>query len=303
MAVRHEFAQPVRHQYTNYDMRKLFRAASLTVATALLCLGAYALPASATSTDSASSGIAQSYGTDPTVRQGMIVGLNQRDTTKVEPLSSGNETDMFGVVISASAAPITLSGGAATAQVYVATSGQYAVLVSNQNGAIRIGDYIAMSGLNGIGMKAQDSESTVLGKAVTSFSGNGTNGTSTATVHHGATTSTVVIGTVTVSIAVANNPNQGKGTGNLPGFLAIASSSIADKPVSAPRVYLSIAVLVLTAFIAGSLLYSGVRNGIVSIGRNPLAKRYILRSLLQVILVSLIVFIIGLFAVYLLLRL
>ena len=55
--------------------------------------------------------------------------------------------------------------------------------------------------------------------------------------------------------------------------------------------------------IAGSLLYSGIRSSVISIGRNPLSKESITKSLLQIILTSIIIFLIGLFGVYLLLRL
>lgn len=285
-------------------MRKSVRLTIAAGIVVLLALGA-ALPAAATSTPTATDGIAQSYtAADSSIRQGMIVGLNRQDTTKVVLLTTHNITDMLGVAISASDAPLTLSGSATTTQVYVATSGQYNVLVSNQNGPIAIGDYISISGLNGIGMKAQDTEQTVLGRAVAAFNGSASSATSSATVtaSNGAKT-TVNIGIITVAVNVTSNPNLGKGTGDLPGFLQVASSSIANKSVSAPRVYLSLGVLVLTAFISGSLLYSGVRNGVVSIGRNPLARRSIVRGVMQIVLVSVIVFIIGLFGVYLLLRL
>jgi hypothetical protein len=283
-------------------MRKHIHRYILAGIVLLLFVGA-TLPVSAASTPMTTDSIAQSYSTDAAIRQGMIVGQDSHDSTKVVPLTTHTIADMLGVVISASDAPLTLTGTANTTQVYVATNGRYNVLVSDQNGPIRSGDYISISGLNGIGMKAQENEQMVLGRAVSNFSGDAGSATGSATVTTGSTKTTVHIGLITVAINVTNNPNLGKGTGDLPGFLKVASSSIANKPVTAPRVYLSLGVLVLTAFISGSLLYSGVRNGIVSIGRNPLARRSIVRSLLQVVLVSVIVFIIGLFAVYLLLRL
>lgn len=283
-------------------MLKLLRTLSIMLiswAMILVVLPAVAAAASAAPAE----GIAQSYGTSAAVRQGMIVGLQHGDASNVVPLSGADVADMLGVAISASDAPITLSGDASTAQVYVATSGQYDVLVSNQNGAIKVGDYISISALNGIGMKADATLPTVLGKAAGAFDGR-SNVDSTVTLKTGGGGSqTVAIGSIPVAINVANNPNSGRGSGELPGFLQVASTTIADKPVAAPRVYLSLAVLLLTALIAGGLLFSGVRGSVVSIGRNPLARRYIIRGLLQVVLTSIIIFIIGLFAIYLLLRL
>lgn len=57
---------------------------------------------------------------------------------------------------------------------------------------------------------------------------------------------------------------------------------------------------VITALV---LLYAGVRNAIISIGRNPMSRKSIVKALIQVILTSLLILIIGLFAVYLLLKL
>jgi len=248
-------------------------------------------------------GIAQSYTTDATIRQGMIVGTAAGNTGKVEPLTTGTVSAMLGVAISASDAPIALSDGTTSAQVYVATNGRYDVLVSNQNGVIHQGDYISISALNGIGMKAADSEAVVLGRAAANFNGSGT-GTSTATLKQGdGSTQAAVIGLLPVDVAVTANPASGHGIGDLPGFLQIASTAIAHKTVDPARVYISLAVLILVTIIAGSMLYSGVRNALISIGRNPLAKRSVFRGMLQVVLTSLIIFLIGLFAVYLLLRL
>ncbi len=247
-------------------------------------------------------GIVQSYATDGVVRQGMLVGLDKKDTSKVSALTIGDVSDMFGVAISATDAPITLSGDSPS-QVYVATTGEYNVLVSDQNGSIKTGDYISVSSLNGIGMKAADTESTVLGRAAEDLTNKNVLQTGVPVKTSDTVTTTVAIGAIPVTITVANNPKGGHGTGNLPGFLQVAAGNIADKPVSAGRVYLSLAVLILAAFIGGSLLYSGVRGALLAIGRNPLAKKYIIRGLVQTILTGMIVFILGLFAVYLLLRL
>jgi len=272
----------------------------------LICLVAYlgllfGFPANALAASSADQGLVRSYGTDANVRQGMIVALDAKDPTKVDPLTASNVNDMFGVAIAPADAPITVSDTGGT-QVYVATSGQYDVLVSNQNGVIKAGDYISVSALNGIGMKALDGQPTVLGRAAADLTSNNVL-QSTVKIKTAAGDQVVSIGVVPVTIAIGNNPNVGHGTGNLPGFLQVASNSIADKPVAAPRVYLSVAVLVLTAFIAGSILYSGVRGSLLSIGRNPLARHSILGGLSETVLAGVAIFILGLIGVYLLLKL
>ena len=79
--------------------------------------------------------------------------------------------------------------------------------------------------------------------------------------------------------------------------------AIAEKEVSAVRIYISLAITAISLITALVVLYTGVRGSIISIGRNPMSKRSILRALLQIILTSFLILVIGLFAVYLLLRL
>ena len=274
---------------------------SVAIGAALTVFGVGFMVPAALAATASTENVANSYGTDGTVRQGMIVGLQPGSTSKVIALERSNMSQMLGVVISASDAPITISGETSVAQVYVVTSGQYKVLVSNQNGPIHSGDYISVSSLNGVGMKAESSDATVLGKAAADFTGSG-QGVSTTQLKNNGGITPVAIGLLTVNIGIGSNPAVSR-NGSLPGFLQTSSNSIAGKPVAAARIYLSLAVLALTAFMAGSLMYSGVRNTIVSIGRNPLAKRTITKGLMQIVLVSIIIFIVGLFAVYLLLRL
>ena len=248
--------------------------------------------------------VSQSYGADSQISPGIIVKLQDKDASKVEPLTEDSINKMLGVVVDANAAPVTLSNGTPKGiQVYVVTSGTFEVLVSNQNGVIHAGDYITISSLEGTGMKAGTAQTTVLGKATAGFDGkSGVLNTTTLKNSIGDQVN-VAIGRIPVTVTVGRNPNLQINQPNLPGFLARASQNIANKPVSTARVYLSVAALLVSAIIAGSLLYAGVRSSLVAVGRNPLAKKSIVRSLVQVTLTSLIVFIIGLFAVYLLLKL
>ena len=89
----------------------------------------------------------------------------------------------------------------------------------------------------------------------------------------------------------------------LPEFLRKSAESLSGKPVPPARIWTGIAIVIVTGFLAGSLLYAGVRNALISIGRNPLGKKGIIRGLMQVVIISLIIFITGLFGVYLLVKL
>jgi hypothetical protein len=193
-----------------------------------------------------------------------------------------------------------LSESGAKKQIYVASVGQYVVLVSNQGGTIRAGDYIVTSSLAGIGMRASADQENVVGKAATSFDGKTAVET---TVKNGS--KTIAIGRTIVDVGVTHNPYYKPAVVNgVPRLLAqIAGVVSSNRPVSAIRIYGSVILMVVAAAVAGCILYAGVRSSLVAVGRNPMAKHSITRKLLEVTLLSVIIFFVGMIGVYLILRL
>jgi hypothetical protein len=246
--------------------------------------------------------VVQSYGASTNLEVGLMVELQPGNSSDVEALTQANATKMFGVVVNPNTAAVSLSTSSSPHITYVATTGNYQVLVDNENGSIHVGDYITISSIDGVGMKAVASDQIVLGKALSNFAGTTDSLGSTIIKNSNGQTSTVQLGLVDVSINVAHNPLLQNTRPDLPNFLLNAGQTVANKPVSESRIYISLVIIGISAVIAGSMLYAGIRSSIISIGRNPLSRRSITRSLIQVTLTSLIVFILGLFAVYLLLR-
>ncbi len=244
--------------------------------------------------------VTQAYNADQQLERGMIVRQKKDEPTKVEPLTGDTADKMHGVVVNPNDAPVTLSAEGRT--FFVATGGHFEMLVSNQNGPIGPGDYVSISALPGIGMKADQNQPVIAGKALGSFDGTA-NTVSKIELKDAGGSRSVSVGRMEVDIDISRNPLQKATDSNLPGILKKVSEAIANKPVNAPRVYLSLSVFVATALVSGSILYAGVRSSITAIGRNPLSKKSITRSLIQVILTSLIIFISGTFGVYLLLKL
>lgn len=239
--------------------------------------------------------VTQGYGADGNLQSGMLVRIKESDATKIETASIEASDKLHGVVVNFNDAPVTISSD--DQKVFVATTGKYDVLVSDQNGSIKPGDYIAVSSLNGIGMRSDDSQPVVAGKALEGFDGEtGVISTSKLDDH------TVNIGRIKTDILVARNPKL-KAIADLPDFLTRTAEGVAGKPVPTGRIYMSLTIFMISTAIATSLLYSAVRSGIISVGRNPLSKKSIVRGMMQVIIVGLTIFISGIFAVYLLLRL
>ncbi len=245
--------------------------------------------------------VTQGYGSDEPLQRGMIIRLKKDDTTKVAPLTLDMIEEMNGVVVDSQDAPVTLSQEGQ--RFFVAKTGKFDVLVNTQNGPIQSGDYITISAVTGIGMKAGTKEPFIIGRALASFDGSANAiGSSTVKDSTGAERK-VSIGRVSTDISVARNPLLKATEPTVPEFLRRASEAVAGKPVAAVRVYLGLVIFAISTIVAGSLLYSGVRSALISIGRNPLSKKSILRGMFQVILTGLTIFILGIFGVYLLLKL
>lgn len=278
--------------------KKIFSRSFFILGTALFFIGSLMIAnAYAVANNQA---VAQGYSASTSIQPGMIVSLNAKNPSQVVALSQSNIQAMLGVVISANSAAITLGQTNAHQQVFVTNYGQHDVLVSNQNGPIEVGQYITISDLAGVGMKADSSESLVLGQAAGSFNGTtNVEGTAVLKGSNGRKT-TVAIGTIPVDISIAKNP-LAQGPKGLPTFLKNITKFATNKNVSATRVYVSLLILLAGVILTITIIYSAVKNGIISLGRNPLAKRAIGGSLFRLIIVAVIIFAISLGVAYLVL--
>lgn len=250
----------------------------------------------------ASQTITQGYDieTNVNLQRGMIVALKEDDPKKVEAINNSEAKRVHGVVVGSSDSSFILAEE--TQKIYVASGGKFEVLVSDQNGNINPGEFISVSSVSGIGMKSDEYQEVVLGKAIDGFDGKNKK-ISEVTIKDAQDKDRVLsVGRIQVDISIMRNPVL-KSSASLPSFLRDASQYVAGKPVNPIRVYLSMAVLFAAAAVSGALIYSGVRSGMVAIGRNPLSKKSILRGILQVIIVAITIFLIGIFGVYLLLKL
>jgi hypothetical protein len=249
--------------------------------------------------------VVQSFSGDKSIQQGMIVRVTDKDKSVIQVADQKSINYLLGVTIAPNEAPVTITPQQINSQqIFVATSGRYSVLVTNQNGPVKSGDYITVSSIAGIGMTADQELPVILGTATSDF--NGTSdvvGTVTLKDSTGKNRQ-VSIGRVTVNLDIARNPLKvAVASDFVPTFLSKAAITVANKPVSTARIYMGAVTLLVSALVSGIVLYSGVRSGMVAVGRNPLSKKSIIRSLIQTVLAGLIIFIVGVVLVYLLLKL
>jgi hypothetical protein len=246
--------------------------------------------------------VVQSYNTDSTLEPGIIVQLDPKDSSKVQPATLSAIDHVHGVVVSPNDAPVSLQTSTTSQQAYVATAGDYTVLVSDQDGPILKGDYITLSSIAGIGMKAGTTESIVLGKALNSFDGK-SNVLATSALNEGGKNTSVHLGYVGLDLSLSHNPLYRNSTQTeFQAALERVAQSVAHKPVSLVHIYMSVVVLFVSVIVATTMMYTGARGALLSIGRNPLARSRILRGMIQTIFIGVVVLLIGVAGVYLLLK-
>jgi hypothetical protein len=276
----------------------------LVAALAGLLISPATAVAATTSNQDISQAVTQSYGADSSVQTGMMVKLKDKDFSSVVPLTQAGIQGMLGVVVSSNDAAVTLAPQKPTGQqVYVASYGRYSILVSNQNGAIKSGDYITISSVAGIGMKTDEKQPVIIGKAVEGFNGTSNVERRDTVKDQKGRSTQVAIGRIAVSLNIAHNPLEVVTVQYVPSFLGKMAQTVAGKPVSAARIYMGLIILLVSFLLTVSLLYGGIRSGMNAIGRNPLSKKSITTSLVQTIAAGVIIFVVGIFAVYLLLKL
>jgi hypothetical protein len=272
----------------------------LCLATVIAVAGLIVLPVSAFTYGGGST---QGYAADTQLDNGTIVLLTGENSNRVKIATKDQVQNMFGVTVDRNQLPVTITSGLEN-EVFVAVSGTYNVLVSTQGGEIKSGDYVTLSSINGVAMNAGIDKTTVFGRANEAFDGKSVIlGTAPLKDDKGNTTQTVKLGMVPVTIDIRSNPNDISTKVKVPEPLERLGQAIAEKEVNPIRIYISLGIMAVSIITALVMLYAGVRNAIIAIGRNPMSKRSIFRALAEIILTSILILIIGLFAVYLLLRL
>lgn len=191
-----------------------------------------------------------------------------------------NDPGLYGVVV---AKPlIVLKGKSGTTP--VVSSGEAVVNVIGAGGPIQVGDYLTSSAQSGKAQRASATDVYVIGTALQPFSGSAASST----------------GQILVALDFARRPLFSSQDASTSAVSSVQSNAPVQKGPTLPAV--QVLRYLLAAFIAVGSVYAAFRNfgsnitsGIVSVGRNPLAKSSI--QLMVALNAALIVFIslLGLF--------
>ncbi len=244
-----------------------------------------------------SANISHAYHASGTIANGSIVSLDQERSDYVQLANVNNGALIDGVVIASNDSLLAVDPSNTTIQ--VATSGTVNTLVSTLNGDISVGDRISVSPFNGVGMKSLPG-SHVIGLSETAFNSS-VSGASKQVVHDKyGKASDIWLGYVQVSIAIGTD-NSTSNTQQLNSLQKLAKN-LTGRTVSTIRVATSMAIAIATVLVLAILVYASIYGSIMSVGRNPLAKYTIFRTLGSVLGMALLVASVASITIFYLLR-
>lgn len=256
-----------------------------TVIVSLLAFGSIA---------NATTPISQGYSTKENISTGSIVSLEENSDDYVVASTIKNSDNILGVVINSNSSVITLSNGEDN-QVQVATSGTIPVLVSDINGDIKKGDHVTASSIKGVGMKA-DSNTKVIGIAQGFPVGTKTQTYKDANGQE----KTITLGEVSVLINVAYYFKEPEKT-IIPNSIQYLANAIAGKAVEPLPIIISGVIFIITIIVVASIIYSMIKNSIVSIGRNPMSQAAVYRDVIQLSVLVLGILTVSVISIYVIL--
>jgi len=275
-------------------MRKMqrFRLMFISVGIALFVMGLS--PAGASSAN-----ISHSYSTDTNITNGSLVSLDPHRSDYVVLANSGNGQQLLGVAVATNDSLIAIDAKTGNGTVQVATSGTVNALVSDINGAIKVGDQISVSPFNGVGMKASSGEQ-IIGLAQTAFNNSTAGATPEQVTDKNGKSSQMMVGYVKLGISIGSMPTYGNSS-QLNGLQQVAKS-LTGHTVSKFRTIISVIVAVMASVALVVLIYASIYGSIISIGRNPLAKYAVFRSLASVFGMAALTAVVAGVTIFLLLR-
>jgi hypothetical protein len=239
-------------------------------------------------------GVAYSYKIiDENFEYGDIVSYDKE--TGIHNLSKKtSDRNMFGVAVEA---PVLLFRSSDENKVPVVQSGKVLVNVTTLNGPIKVGDYVTSSSLSGKGQKALGKNIYVLGFALESF-GDKSN----------IKDNNVLSGKIMVMLNIEEKKDTSLGGGlNIPlfgndenkglGRDSGDSSSGAEGGgrVNAIKYTIAAIIAIASIFIALRNFMTVVNKGVISVGRNPLAKSSVWSIVVFNTMIALVISVVGIF--------
>ncbi|MEI9913645.1 MAG: hypothetical protein WDN66_01405 [Candidatus Saccharibacteria bacterium] len=247
---------------------------NLTVVSALIILLVSLL--GFTTVSAASPNISRSYSSSSSIPNGSLVSLVSAKSTSIQLANTGNAQWLVGVAETTSQSLLAVNPS--NGKVQVATDGSVNVLVSTVNGNIPVGAPVAVSPFNGVGMKANNGN-RIVGTADTSFNSSTAGAVKEQATESNGGSKQLTVGYIKLTISVGTYNSSSLSVQSIQQFV----EAFTGHPVSILRIIISMVIAFVAILAIVVLIYASIYGTIISIGRNPLAKSAIFRTLTSVI--------------------
>lgn len=270
-------------QSINTISRKLF---FLSAALAYMVTAVALYPAAAA---------ASGYFTDDSgLIPGMVVAISESSTPeepKVERAALDKESKVIGVSTTSDSQLVTVGSG--MTKVFVQTTGEATVFVTDLNGLVKNGDLLAPSPLLGILMKADESTAPIVGIAIEDFD---ESAAETQYIQENGKQKETKIAKVRINLDHKAASNQQASATD--SSLERLGRAIVGKDVGEIQVVAALVVFLVVLVAEGGIIYGAISSAITALGRNPMARKIIRSEMIRVVGVAIIVLAIGLGAIY-----
>lgn len=241
------------------------------------------------------SALANGYSTDDNgLIPGMVVALSQSSTSdkpKVERAALDKEAKIIGV--STTLENQLVSVGSKDARVFVQTTGEATVYVTDLNGVVKNGDLLAPSPLLGVLMKADQRTAPVVGIAIEDFD---ESTAETQSITDNSKRKDTNINKIRINLDHMAASNQQASISD--SSLERLGQAVVGRRVGEIQVVAALAIFLIVLVAEGGIIYGAISSSITSVGRNPLAGKIIRRETARVVGVALVVLIIGVASIY-----
>jgi uncharacterized membrane protein YidH (DUF202 family) len=224
-----------------------------------------------------------------------LSGDSSSSQLTVERATSDKEDKFVGIVTTQSNSSLVITNK--QSKVYITTSGEAKVLVTDLAGRIKKGDFLTLSPLKGYMMKADNSGLKSFGVALEDF--NTDAATTQRITDKKNQAKDVKVASIAAKVTAANNVAVAAVSGRP--FLSAFARSLTGKEVNQWQILSALVIFFVLLVAVGSIIYSAVHSTIEALGRNPLAHTDIYKQLIQVVIISLGVLAFGGIIIYVIL--
>lgn len=238
--------------------------------------------------------IARGYtSADSGLKVGMVAALtNSGGDSQVERATQENTRKVVGVVTNLDDSLVTVASS--DAKVLIESEGEVSAYVSDMGGEVNKGSLLALSPVKGVLMSVSpDSGYSIVG--VASEESSSKTDAISYDIEDGSTKRTVKITKIMINLNRSGGGQSGSGADS---SISRLGKAIVGKEVSELRVIVALILFLIVLLAEGAIMYGAISSAITALGRNPMARVAIRHELLRILFVAIIVFLIGLGAIY-----